>query len=254
LQCLRAWDITPVIIGTPEERAYYPGNDDCIDKRSYDLQEQMSLLRGADCVIAADSWHKTFSAMASIDTVVFESNFGHDLDHNPDVSNHVFITPWKEITFVRRFDHAIRTIATRLGKDLARVKDIVGSVREPLRASTMPPFSLRDRIFNSYSFATARSVLVRTDDVLRDTLVAANVIRRLKKLHPHLHVTVSATEQGMELFRDVTGMDACVRKGSAEEFRAESTADEIVEYSFIVDQVSEHYTGAHHMDVMAGIA
>ncbi len=254
LKCLEAWNITPVIIGTPEENEYYPSRDFCINKRSYDLAEQMAILRGADCVIAADSWHKTFSAMAGIDTVVFESTVGHDMDLFVDASNYVFITPWKEITFVRRFDHAIKAIASHLGTDYDDVRSIVETMREPIRTTSELPLSLRDKVFTSYSFETAKNVLIRTDEVLRHTLLVTNVVHQLKTMYPHLHVTVSGAEQGLELFHHHPDVDACVRKGSAEEYVAESLADELVEFSSIVDLIAERYLGAHLMDVMSGVA
>lgn len=254
LDCLESWGITPIIIGTPDEEEYYPAREFCINKRSYNLTEQMALMRAADCVIGADSWHKTFAAMAGKPTVVFESTLGHDMDNYVDASNFVFITPWKEIRFVRQFDEAMKAVGSILEKDMNDVQNIISAVREPLRVGLELPLRLNDKVFNSYNYNSARNILIRTDDDLRNTILVTNTVHRLKTLYPHLHITVSATEEGVELLRYNSDIDAWVLRGSSQEYRLESVADELIEYTTIIDLIAERYVGTHLMDVISGIA
>ena len=97
--------ITPVIIGTPDEGDYYPLLEGVINRRSYNLSEQMRLINGADVFIGADSWGKTLAALNGIPTFVFRPAMGKDLQGWTDPSEYVFIRPWESITLVENFEH-----------------------------------------------------------------------------------------------------------------------------------------------------
>ena len=103
LSYLEKKGVRPVIIGTPDEAAEYPCFGNAIDKRSYSFAEQMKLIAASDFFIGADSWGKTFSALAGIPTFVFHALRGDDLKDWKDASDHVFLDPWDEITVVKDF-------------------------------------------------------------------------------------------------------------------------------------------------------
>lgn len=95
--------VRPIIVGTPEEEKSYPLIKGCIDKRSYSFEEQMKLIASSDLFIGADSWGKTFAALAGICTIVFRPLRGEDLKNWVDASEFVFIRPWKKIKLVKNF-------------------------------------------------------------------------------------------------------------------------------------------------------
>ncbi len=103
LSYLEKKGVRPVIIGTPDEAAEYPCFGNAIDMRSYSFAEQMKLIAASDFFIGADSWGKTFSALAGIPTFVFHALRGDDLKDWKDASDHVFLDPWDEITVVKDF-------------------------------------------------------------------------------------------------------------------------------------------------------
>ncbi|MCF8240217.1 MAG: glycosyltransferase [Melioribacteraceae bacterium] len=96
--------IVPAVIGTPDEDEFYPLIGKTINKRSYSFSDQMSHIAKSKILIGADSWAKTFSALAGIATIVFEPIKGKDLDGWKDSSDYVFIEPWNEIKVVKNFD------------------------------------------------------------------------------------------------------------------------------------------------------
>ena len=59
-----------------------------------------------ECVglVGADSWGKTFSALAKIPTVVFEPIKGADLAGWKDSADWVFIEPWPDVKMINSFD------------------------------------------------------------------------------------------------------------------------------------------------------
>ena len=93
--------IRPVVIGTPDEAEEYPCLDKALDRRSYSFTEQLRLIAGSDFFVGADSWGKTFAALAGIPTFVFHAVRGDDLKGWKDDSDHVFLDPWEEITVVK---------------------------------------------------------------------------------------------------------------------------------------------------------
>lgn len=98
-------NIKPIIIGIPEERDIYYKTGEMIDKRSYDLYEQMQLVASADLVIGADTWAKSFSALGEIPTIVFESLRPAKYKNWKDPAESIFIDPWKSITKVTNFEN-----------------------------------------------------------------------------------------------------------------------------------------------------
>jgi glycosyltransferase involved in cell wall biosynthesis/predicted Zn-dependent protease len=64
----------------------------------------MKLIGHCVGLVGADSWAKSFSALAEIPTVVFEPIKGADLCAWKDPSDWVFIEPWKSIKMVRGMD------------------------------------------------------------------------------------------------------------------------------------------------------
>ena len=95
--------VKPIVIGTPDEAAEYPCLGNAIDMRSYSFTEQMQLIAASDFFVGADSWGKTFSALAGIPTFVFHALRGDDLKNWKDASDYVFLDPWDEITVVKDF-------------------------------------------------------------------------------------------------------------------------------------------------------
>jgi glycosyltransferase involved in cell wall biosynthesis/tetratricopeptide (TPR) repeat protein len=95
---------TPVIIGTPDERKFYPAIEGSEDRRSYSFREQMEHIANSAALIAADSWAKTYSALAGVPTIVFEPLKGVDWVARKDASDFVFIDPWDAITVVKNLD------------------------------------------------------------------------------------------------------------------------------------------------------
>ena len=92
---------TPIILGTPDQEIYYPAPPDCINKRSYSFGEQMQIINGSQALIGADSWAKTFSALAGLPTIVFPPTYDGVLSLTGDASMNVFLKPWPNITLVQ---------------------------------------------------------------------------------------------------------------------------------------------------------
>ncbi len=101
IRMIRDRGFEPVIIGTPDERAEYPSLDGCLDRRSYSFAEQMTHIARAAALVGADSWAKSFSALAGIPTIVFEPLKGADWAGLKDPSDFVFIEPWPSIQMVK---------------------------------------------------------------------------------------------------------------------------------------------------------
>ena len=105
----------PVIIGTPDEAKFYPAIPGCYDRRSHSFHEQMEEIANSAGVIAADSWAKTFSALAEIPTIVFDPLKGADWMGKKDPADFVFIDPWNSITVVKNLDQC-REVFSRIFK------------------------------------------------------------------------------------------------------------------------------------------
>ncbi|MHB8578570.1 MAG: glycosyltransferase [Ignavibacteriaceae bacterium] len=102
-------NIRPIILGTPNESKIFPYLDGCIDKRSFNFDEQIRLIASSDLFIGADSWGKTLSALAGIPTIVFRSFYGDDLKDWKDNSDYIFLDPWKNITVVNNYSEFQKT-------------------------------------------------------------------------------------------------------------------------------------------------
>ncbi|HLP75745.1 MAG TPA: glycosyltransferase, partial [Candidatus Paceibacterota bacterium] len=111
----------PVIIGTPDESKDYPCLTGCEDRRSYSFREQMEHIANSAMLIGADSWAKTFSALAGIPTIVFEPLKGPDWNNKKDPSDFVFLDPWESITVVKNLEQC-RNVFAGLANGNAPVK------------------------------------------------------------------------------------------------------------------------------------
>lgn len=104
----------PVIIGTPDERLEYPALDGCSDCRSYSFAEQMTHIARSAALIGADSWAKSFSALAGVPTIVFEPLKGADWAGCKDPSDFVFIEPWPCIRMVKSLAQCFEALDRRV--------------------------------------------------------------------------------------------------------------------------------------------
>ncbi|RMG67478.1 MAG: glycosyltransferase, partial [Calditrichaeota bacterium] len=104
IQFLLEQGIEPIILGTPDEQEIYPAFPGCIDKRSFDLGEQMRLIASSDLFIGADSWGKSMAALAGVPTLMFAPQRGKDIKDWEDPSENVYVKPWKAIQQVKDFD------------------------------------------------------------------------------------------------------------------------------------------------------
>jgi len=105
LDFLRAAGFTPVIIGTPDEQAEYPSREGCEDRRSYSFAHQMTEIASSDLFVGADSWAKTFAALAGVRTIVFEAIKSLDWVGQKDPSDYIFLDPWDNIQVVSGWAH-----------------------------------------------------------------------------------------------------------------------------------------------------
>lgn len=138
---LRSAGISPVILGTPQESKDYPALDGCIDKRGASLKEQLQIAASSDLVIGADSWAKTFSALASIPTIVFRTVRGEDLKGWDDPADNVFIKPWESIKVVGNIEE-FQTECSRLIPESVKYNTRTDSLENTAAAS---PHSADDR-------------------------------------------------------------------------------------------------------------
>ncbi|HSY17149.1 MAG TPA: glycosyltransferase, partial [Candidatus Acidoferrales bacterium] len=124
----------PVIIGTPDEAAQYPCLKGCEDRRSFSFQEQMEHIANSAMLIGADSWAKTFSALAGVSTLVFEPIKGTDWNGRKDPSDFVFLDPWETITVVKSFEQC-RSLFERFAKGTLPAKSAKATTAQPLAVS-----------------------------------------------------------------------------------------------------------------------
>jgi len=104
LKFLIGQNFQPVLLGTPPESKMYPVEGNCLDKRSYNFKEQMEIIASSEFFIGADSWGKTFAALAGIPAIVFKAMVGADLKDWKDNSDFVFLDPWENISVVNNFN------------------------------------------------------------------------------------------------------------------------------------------------------
>ena len=112
LRFLQGQGYRPVILGTPNEREDYPCLDGCEDRRSFSFREQMDQIAGSARFVGADSWAKTFAALAGVPTIVFEAIKGRDWRGQKDPSDYVFLDPWECLQVVSGLE-ALKDVFTR---------------------------------------------------------------------------------------------------------------------------------------------
>jgi glycosyltransferase involved in cell wall biosynthesis/Tfp pilus assembly protein PilF len=106
----------PVILGTPSEAREYPALPGCTDARAENFSGQMKLIGQCAGLVGADSWAKSFSALAEIPTLVFEPLKSADLAAWKDSSDWVFIEPWPSIKMIRSLEEFRRAFDARIAK------------------------------------------------------------------------------------------------------------------------------------------
>jgi glycosyltransferase involved in cell wall biosynthesis/predicted O-methyltransferase YrrM/cyclopropane fatty-acyl-phospholipid synthase-like methyltransferase/Tfp pilus assembly protein PilF len=106
----------PVILGVPSEALEFPALPGCVDLRKETFPGQMRCIGECAGVVGADSWAKTFSALAHIPTVVFEPLKGADIANWKDPSDWVFIEPWPAIKMIRSLDDFRRVFDAHIAK------------------------------------------------------------------------------------------------------------------------------------------
>ena len=106
----------PVILGVPAEAKDYPALPGCADARGESFAGQMKVIGQCAGLVGADSWAKTFSALAEIPTLVFEPIKGADIAAWKDPSDWVFIEPWPSIKMLRSLDEFRRSFDSRIAK------------------------------------------------------------------------------------------------------------------------------------------
>lgn len=251
-------NIRPIILGTPEEAEAYPSTEHCDDRRSYSFDEQFRILASADLVIAADSWHKTFAAMAQVPTIVFAPMVNHDLAFWQDSSQRVFIEPWENIRLVHNWDQACHAIAEHLSTcGIEFDRRTIGRYRppeRPQRTNPHQPLTSLHPIFWERNYDHARSVLIRLPDAVGDTLMVTAIVRALRAAHPHLEITIAATPSAADVFQGNPDVARCIAVNSYADLRAEADADIVVDYRFLLDQLPEYYGILPMMDILANIA
>jgi glycosyltransferase involved in cell wall biosynthesis/Tfp pilus assembly protein PilF len=104
----------PVIIGLASEAKEYPALPGCTDARHESFAGQMKIVGECAGLVGADSWAKSFSALAEIPTIVFEPIKGAELTAWKDPSDWVFIEPWKSLKMVKTLAQFRREFDARI--------------------------------------------------------------------------------------------------------------------------------------------
>ena len=106
----------PVILGMPAEAKEYPALPGCVDARKETFTGQMQRIGQCAGLVGADSWAKSFSALAEIPTLVFEPLKSADLITWKDASDWIFIEPWPAIKMLRSLDQFRAEFDARIAK------------------------------------------------------------------------------------------------------------------------------------------
>jgi len=106
----------PVILGVSAEAKEYPALAGCVDARGESFAGQMNIIGQCAGLVGADSWAKTFSALAEIPTLVFEPIKGMDIITWKDASDWVFIEPWPSIKMIRSLEEFKQAFDARIAK------------------------------------------------------------------------------------------------------------------------------------------
>ncbi len=235
---------TPVLLGTPGERGLYPAREGCLDQRSYSFLAQMRLIGGSDFVVAADSWHKTFAALLGKPTLLFLPLLGGPARFVPDVSQEVFIHPWRSIVPLKGWEDYARA-AGRIAP--------AGKPGAPRRRGTRPLTSFSP-LFWKREYEKKDSVLLLPTDAVGDALMTTAVAAALKESHPHLEISVSSKKFLGWIFRECPAVDRWVAKGSPEEKEVSLRAREVVDFNAVIAHLPEYLGGIHFMDLLANLA
>lgn len=261
LEFFESIGVRPILVGTPEEEAAYPGSKTSIDKRSYSFQEQMELIAGSDVFIGADTWGKTFSALASVPTIVFQSMTGFDLIGWQDSSEYVFIHPWRDISMVKDFREFREVFARHFPNMAARALTHTPSAKSSENARPgarkrhdSPPLSSFSSHFWDRNYSGISTVLVRSTGAVGDSLMLTTVVNALKRQHPHLDIYVSGNEVDKAVFWNHPAVTGFVPINSHEEIRLEAAIGAVIEYNFIIDILPDYFDKIHYMDILANIA
>jgi ADP-heptose:LPS heptosyltransferase len=164
-------DIHPILLGTPDEAPPYPATGQCIDRRSYCFEEQMKLIASSDPFLGADSWGKTFAALAGVKSIVFHSMRGEDLRGWKDPSDYVFLDPWEEISVVKDLSEFKNTFDFLFRGDKERPTPSLPPIR-----SFDPPVRSNGHFY------------IQRNEGLGDVLMALPSARALKHSHPESKV------------------------------------------------------------------
>lgn len=127
---VKAAGYVPVVVGTPDEASDYPAGEGCVDARSRSFRSQMEEIGRCVGLVGADSWAKTFSALAGLATIVFEPIKGPDLKGWADPADNVFIKPWPLIRMVKdlaEFEASFDRLFPRNSAEVASSSQAVAS-------------------------------------------------------------------------------------------------------------------------------
>jgi glycosyltransferase involved in cell wall biosynthesis/Tfp pilus assembly protein PilF len=113
---VQARGFEPVILGMAAEAKEYPALPGCLDARTESFTGQMQCIGRCAGLVGADSWAKTFSALAEIPTLVFEPLKSADIITWKDASDWVFIEPWPAIKMIRSLEDFRREFDARIAK------------------------------------------------------------------------------------------------------------------------------------------
>ncbi len=236
---------TPVILGTPAERGIYPAREGCRDQRSYSFLEQMELIKGSDLLVAADSWHKTFAGLLGKPTLVFLPIHSGQARHIPDVSQEVFIRPWKSMVPLETWEDYQAAMERIAGKGKA--------THHPARRGKKILTSFSP-LFWERNYVEGGSVLLLPTSAVGDNLMTTAVAGALKGKYPGIRIQVSSKPDLGWIFRECPAVDRWLPRGSEEERDAASEADEVVDYNCLISRFPEYLGGIHFMDILANMA
>ena len=186
LKLLQQHGFQPVIIGTPDERKMYPALLNALDKRSYSFQEQMEIIASSDLFIGADSWGKTFSALAGIPTIVFHSVVGQDLEGWKDASDYVFLDPWEEIWVVESFQEFLEAF-----------QEAQNILRSPQRRASWKKQRAPKK--RSSGSILPNAIYLWREGGMGDVLMSFPLTRALKEKYPNRHIVYITSEANVPL-------------------------------------------------------
>ncbi len=252
---LKNQGITPIIIGIPDEASIYPSVEGCFDKRSLSFKGQMELLGSADLVIAADSWHKTFSALAGVSTIVFRSITNGFAKKIEDVSENVFLHPWKDITVVNNYKEFLEVFGYLdvLKKSslkpneikLASLKDIHVDTSMAKSNAGLTSFS---HVFWETDYSRLTNVLIIPTTAIGDNLMLTALVYDMKSQFDNLQIFILRNQVSVQIFRDHPSISGFVNSGNELQF------DRVIDYYNIIAKMPEYYNGIHFMDIIGNIA